>query len=222
MRYLNSSELSQFHDALLDMCDKHASNKGQKPWGYPGGVTYCDTYSFHSKFGLLYIGHYDLIAEKRWWIPLALEEQISGGQLPISFEMCIPKTENRYVSVHYTVDDNKIVHVLHKGKFTVGRRSVSMDEFLNYYRKTPGKWQLINFCSYVYLELGRVNLILTDADFVGLLDSLAEFAKYIWNLKSGYRGIQPKGSSIPKYGYPQQGSSLKTNVTTQPIVQTTK
>jgi hypothetical protein len=188
MRYLNSSELSQFHDALLGMCDKHATNKGEEGWGYPTGVHYCDTYSFDSKFGLLYIGHDDFIAEKRWWIPVALEEQVSGEQLPISFEMCIPKTENRYVSVHYTVDDNKIVHILHKGKFTVGHGSVSMYDFFNYYRKIPGKWQLINFYGYDYLELGRVNLILTDVDFVGLLDSLAEFARYIPDFKIRYRG----------------------------------
>ena len=187
MRYLNSLELSQFHDALLKMVQKHATNVGEDSWGYPSGVHYCDTYSFNTKYGTLYMGHDDFIEEKRWWVPIALEEQISGHQLPIAFEMCIPKTRNMHVSVHYAIDDNNIVHILHKGKFTVGHGSVSMWEFFDYYRKNRGKWQLIKFNYYDYLVLGKVNLVITDTDFAELLESLAEFARYIPNYKSNYR-----------------------------------
>jgi hypothetical protein len=85
------------------------------------------------------------------------------------------------------IDDNKTVHILHKGKFTVGHGSVSMYEFFDYYRENPGKWSLINFNFQNYLELGKVNLVLTDNDFRGLLDSLAEFARYIPAFKDKYR-----------------------------------
>jgi hypothetical protein len=187
MRYLNSTELSQFHDVLLIMFKKHATEQGEEGWGYPTGIHYCDTYSFNTKHGTMYIGHDDFIPEARWWIPIGLEEQRVADWLTISFEMCIPKTENRYISVHYTIDDNNIIHILHKGKFTVGHGSVNMFEFFDYYQKNPGKWPLIKYNYYDYLEIGRVNLALTDADFVGLLDSLAEFARYIPDFKNNYR-----------------------------------
>ncbi len=187
MRYLNNSELSQFHDALLKMFQKHATNVGKKDWGHPHGIDYCDTYSFNTKYGTLRIGHEDYVQEERWWIPIELKKQVPSDQLSIAFEMNIPKTRNMRLAVHYAIDENNIVHILHKGKFTVGHGSVSMSEFFNYYRKIPSKWQLINFYSYDYLELGRVNLILTDTEFVQLLDSLAEFARYIPKFKSIYR-----------------------------------
>jgi len=187
MDYLGNSQLSQFHDALLGMFNKHATEIKEDEWGYPSGVHYCETYTFNTKCGLLYIGHDDFIEEKRWWIPIALEEQIYGDQLPIAFEMCIPKTRNMHVSVHYAIDDDNIVHILHKGKFTVGHGSVSMWEFFDYYRKNPGKWQLMKLSHYDYLVLGKVTPVLTDTEFAQLLESLAEFARYIPNYKSNYR-----------------------------------
>jgi hypothetical protein len=187
MRYLNSSELSQFHDAFLTMCEKHATGKDEEDWGYPTGIISCETFSFDTKYGTMYIGHDDFIEKQRWWIPIGLEAQAFITELAISFEMCIPKTDNRYLSVHYTIDDNKTIHILHKGKFTVGHGSVSMSEFFDYYRKNPSRWQLIKFYGYDYLELGKVNMVLADAEFIGLLDSLAEFARYIPNFKSNYR-----------------------------------
>ena len=187
MRYLNSSELSKFHDSLLRMFGKHATNIGQDSWGFPSGINYCDTYSFNTKYGTLHVGHDDFTEAKRWWIPITLEEQVYGDQLPIAFEMCIPKTRNVQVSVHYAIDDNNIVYILHKGKFTVGHGSVSMSDFFDYYQKHPGKWQLIKFNYYDYLLLAKVNLVLADADFTQLLDSLAEFTRYIPNYKSNYR-----------------------------------
>ena len=99
----------------------------------------------------------------------------------------IPKTLNKNLSVHYTIDDNKVIRILHKGKFTVGHGSVSMAEFFNYYRNNPGRWQLISFLDYDYLELAQLNTNLTDTDFVGLLDSLSEFTKYIRNFKNLHR-----------------------------------
>lgn len=190
MRYLSNSELVQFHDALLKMFEKHTT-KVVKKWGFPAGAIDCDTYPFNTKHESIYIGHHDLhwIEKERWWIPIALlDEQDLSGQLPIAFEMCIPKTNNMNLSVHYGMGDNRIVHILHKGKFTVGHGGVSMGEFFDYYRQNPGKWQLINFNHYEYLLLGKVHLVLTDTDLIGLLDSLAEFARYIPSFKSRYRG----------------------------------
>jgi len=187
MHYLNSSELSQFHDALLKMFEKHAINVSEDSWGFPSGILYCSTYSFNTKCGTLHVGHDDRVEKKRWWIPIALEEQISGDQLSIAFEMCIPKTRNMHLSVHYAIDNDNIVYILHKGKFTVGHGSVSMWKFFDYYGKNPGKWQLIKFDYNDYLVLGKDNLVLTDTDFAELLDSLAEFARYIPNYKSNYR-----------------------------------
>ena len=187
MRYLNSLELSQFHDILLKMFQKHATNVRKKDWGHPHGTDYCDTYSFNTKYGTLHIGHDDYVQEERWWIPIVLEEQISGAQLSIAFEMNIPKTRNMRLSVHYAIDENNIVHILHKGKFTVRHGSVSMSQFFGYYGKNPGKWQLIHWNNHDYLVLGKVNLVLTDAEFIGLLDSLADFANYIPDFKMKYR-----------------------------------
>jgi hypothetical protein len=187
MRYANSTELSQFHDVFLGMCEKHATAKDEEGWGFPTGVIYCDTYSFDTKQGTMYIGHDDFVEEQRWWLPIGLESQAFINELAISFEMCIPKTLNRHLSVHYIIDDNQTMHILHKGKFTVGHGSVSMYEFFNYYQNNPGRWPVISFPGYDYLELGKVNLTLTDDEFLGLLESLAEFAKYIPDYKDKYR-----------------------------------
>ena len=187
MHYLNDSELSQFHDALLKMFQKHAINVSEDSWGFPSGMLYCDTYSFNTKYGTLYVGHDDFIEEKRWWIPVTLKEQVYGDQLPIAFEMNIPKTRNMHLSVHYAIDDSNIVHILHKGKFTVRHGSVSMYKFFSYYQNNPRSWPVISFSGYDYLELGKVNLALTDGEFLGLLESLAEFANYIPGFKDNYR-----------------------------------
>lgn len=155
--------------------------------GDPSGSTFCDTYSFNTPHGTLYIGHYHYPDVKRWWIPIVLEEQIKGMQLPIAFEMCIPEKSNMNLSVHYAIDSNQKVSILHKGKFSVGHRSVSMAEFFDYYRKNPGKWKIIDFNYHDYLILENVNLVLTDADFQNLLISMAEFAKYIPKFREKYR-----------------------------------
>lgn len=187
MRYANNSELSQFHDAFLAMCEKHATTKNEEGWGFPTGVIYCDTYSFNTQQGAMHIGHDDFIEEQRWWLPIGLESQAYVNEFAIAFEMNIPRTKNMHVSIHYTIDDNQTVHILHKGKFAVGHSSVSMNEFFSYYRKNPGKWPVIGFFGYDYLELGKVSLSITDDEFLGLLESLAEFAKYIPGFKDNHR-----------------------------------
>ena len=188
MRYLTSLELGQFHAALLSELKKHSSSQIEKAWGYPHGATTCNTYSFSTKHGTLYVGHHDNVKINRWWIPITLKEQVSGAQLPITFEMCVPKTNNMRLSVHYAVDDNGLVHILHKGKFTVGHGSVSMQEFFIYYRKSPGQWSLMQFRGYDYLELGKLSLNLTtNSTFPDLLDSLAILARYIPTFKNKYR-----------------------------------
>jgi len=187
MRYLNSSQLSQFHDAFLAMCEKHATTKNVESWGFPTGVIDCDTYSFDTRQGTLYIGHDDTVAESRWWIPIGLESQAFGSELAIVFEMNIPKERNMHLSVHYTVDDNQKVHILHKGKFTVGHGSTSMSEFFDYYREHPGRWPIVAVNFQEYLELAKVSLPIKDSEFRSLLESLAEFARYIPDFKVKYR-----------------------------------
>jgi len=187
MRYLNSEELSQFHDAFLAMCEKHAITKDEWGWGFPTGVIHCDTYSFETKKGTMYIGHEDFDKERRWWIPIGLESQAFGNELAIAFEMNMPKARNMHLSVHYAADDDNRIHILDKGKFTVGHSAVSMNEFFNYYRKNPGRWPVINFSYYNYIELGKVSLPMTDDEFLGFLESLAGFANYIPGFKDNYR-----------------------------------
>jgi len=188
VRYANSNELTQFHDSFLAMCEKHAKEKTEEEWGYPGGFDFCGTYNFDTKYGPMYIGHIDKPEMSRYWIPIILEEQVTGYQLSVTFEMCIPKTKNLRLSVHYTIDDSNIIQILHKGKFTLGHGSLSMADFFDFYRKNPAKWQVIKFNGYDYLVLSKVNLVMTDTDFTELLDSLAEFAKYIPSFKNKYRG----------------------------------
>jgi len=186
MQYANSAELSRFHDAFLAMCEKHVIKKDEEAWGFPNGIIDCDTYSFNTEQGMMYIGHSATVVENRWWIPIGLESQAYVNELAIAFEMNIPRTRNMHVSIHYTIDDNNYVHILHKGKVTA-RHSLSMDDFFNYYRNNLGIWPIISFYGYDYLELGKVSLPITDDEFLGLLESLAGFANYIPGFKDNYR-----------------------------------
>lgn len=186
MRYLNSSELSRFHDSFMAMCEKHATAKDEESWGFPTGIIDCDTYSFNTEQGVMYIGHSAIVVENRWWIPISLESQAYVNELAIAFEMNIPRTKNMHVSIHYAIDDNNKVHILHKGKVTA-RHGLAMSDFLEYYQKNPGRWPVISFSSYEYLELGKVSLLITDDEFFGLLESLAGFANYIPGFKDKYR-----------------------------------
>ena len=187
MRYLNSAELSQFHGAFIGMCEKHATTKNEEGWGLPTGVISCDTYSFTTRQETLYIGHDATVVENRWWIPIGLESQAYIYELAIAFEMNIPRTRNMHLSVHYAIDDDSRIHILHKGKVTVGHSSVSMSEFFSYYLNNPGRWPIISFYGYEYLEVGKVSLPIIDDEFLGLLESLAEFANYISGFKYHYR-----------------------------------
>jgi hypothetical protein len=45
----------------------------------------------------------------------------------------------------------------------------------------------ISFSYYDYLELDKMDSTIIDADFIGLLNSLAEFTLYIAKFKDGYR-----------------------------------
>ncbi len=191
MRYLNGLELSQLHTNLLQMCEKHAINKGKKTWGFPHGIEYCDTYIFKLPRWYIYIGHLDFQAGKRWWFPVVLNSLGTADDLSIDFEMCIPKIDNPRLSVRYTIDDTKkLVHVLHKGKFTVGYGSVRMADFFDFYKNNPGEWPIIRHNFQDYLQLGAISLPMTDGDFTNLLSSLAEFANYIPNFKKKYRVVQ--------------------------------
>jgi hypothetical protein len=187
MRYLNNLELQKFHDAFLAMCEKHAVAKDEDEWGFPSGIIDCDTYSFETKQGTTHIGHSATVVENRWWIPIGLESQAYVNELAIAFEMNIPKTRNMHLSVHYAIDDDNRIHILHKGKVTVGHSAVSMSKFFAFYRKNPGQWPIIKFSYYDYIELGKVNLVFTDDEFLGLLESLAGFANYIAGFKDNYR-----------------------------------
>ena len=187
MRYVNSDELSCFHDAFLAMCEKHAITKGQQAWGFPSGVICCDTYSFNTEQRVMYIGHKDFVRERTWWIPIGLESQAYVNELAIAFEMNIQRTKTMHLSVHYGIDDDNGVRILHKGKVTVGHGAVSMHEFLSCYRNNPGRWPVISFSSYKYLGLRKVSLPITDDEFVSLLESLAGFASYIPGFKENYR-----------------------------------
>jgi len=169
------------------MCEKHAASKDERVWGFPTGSIDCDTYSFVTQRGSLHVGHSEEVVDTRWWIPVGLESQAFNSALAIAFEMNIPRERNMHLSVHYVVDSHGRIYILHKGKFAIGRSSVSMSEFFAYYRKHPGRWQLMQFSNYEYLVLGRVNLDMTDTDFTTLLKSLADFAGYVPRFKDTYR-----------------------------------
>lgn len=189
MRYLTKSEIRKFHSDLLALMQKHAKAQIEDTWGYPSGYIDCDTYSFDTPSGTLLIGHYDFTEEKqRWWVPVCLEEPQTNNLLYIAFELSIPDAPiNNHLSVHYKIGDTGAVHVLHKGKFTVGYGAVSMADFFDYYGKTPGKWPILNSLGTQYLELGKLAPDSLDSDFTTLLDSLAEFARYVPEFKEGYR-----------------------------------
>ena len=186
MRYLNSSELSRFHDAFLAMCEKRAARKTDERWGFPGGIIDCDTYSFNTEQGTMYIGHSTAVVENRWWIPVGLQAQRTVNELTIAFEVNIPRVVNMRLSVHFAIDDNNSIHILHKGKVTA-RHSLRMDQFFAYYRNHSGRWPVIRFSGYNYLELGSVSIDVSDDEFLGFLESLAGFANYVPEFKDNYR-----------------------------------
>lgn len=190
MRYLTSSELHSFHDSFLQALRIHSSSHYEEEWGYPSGFEICDTFSFSTEHGTLLIGHLDRTNELgRWWIPITLEDNsyTQFSQLLINFEMSIPTQPNLYLSAHYTIDDDGAIHILHKGKFTVGHGSISMHAFFEYYRANPGRWLLRKFMGYDYLQLAKINPESFESDFLKLLPSLADFAKYISTFKNEYR-----------------------------------
>ena len=187
MRYLIGSELVQLHDAFLTKLESKTIEKSEQEWGYPSGVNWSDTYKFDTRNGEMYVGNFENEELDRWWIPIVLESQIMNAQFPIIFEMNIPKNENLRVSVHYTINEQGIVHIWHKGKFTVGHGSRSMQDFFNYYTDNKGQWPEKSFNGYDYLELGKVHLNISDQEFGDLLESLSEFALYIPNFKNIYR-----------------------------------
>lgn len=187
MRYLNSTELTQLHDSIATMLMNKGNNESIRIWGFPSNNIKCSTYTFETESGAIYIGHHDFVHEKKWWLPIASGESLYGEQLQISFEMCVPKNDNKLVSIHYVIDNDEIVHILHKGKFTVGHGSLSMKDFFTYYKNNPGKWEVINFSNYNYIELGKTNIYLTENQFSDLLNSLASFADYLSAFKNRYR-----------------------------------
>lgn len=187
MRFLFDKEFPSFHDSVLGLMKKHSKRHSIEVWGFPSGNIECDTYGFQTKYGTLLMGHHNDTKHKRWWIPINLDNFGYGIQIPIAFEMCIPKAANRHLSVHYATDANDDINILHKGKFTVGYGSVSMLEFFRYYRANPGGWPIISFDGREYLLLGKLNQRLLDNSFLDLISSLAEFAKYIPSFKNKYR-----------------------------------
>jgi hypothetical protein len=187
MRYLNGKELSSFHDEFASMLKKHTRYAGLRNWGYPNGVITCEAYFTNTTSGNIFIGHHE-IAGNRWWIPIEIDKNLLDYDLQIAFEMCVPFTSNRNLSVHYMLDTDNSIKILHKGKFTVGRGSTKMVDFFEYYRNNPGSWQLLKWNDYDYLVLGKLDTPLSDAGFLSLIESLGEFAHYIPNFKAKFRG----------------------------------
>jgi hypothetical protein len=186
MRYANSTELSQFHDSFLKQCAQQAISRLQMSWGFPSGTNECDTFSFDTQYGIMYIGHSDNIVPNRCWMPIGMQSQRTVNDLTIAFEVNIPRTMNKRLSVHFTIDDDNHIHILHKGKVTA-KHGLSMNNFFNYYRNHPGQWPVIQFSMYNYLELGIVSMEVENHEFLELLDSLAIFANYIPAFKDNYR-----------------------------------
>ena len=184
MRYLTSPELQDFHDSFLRALRKHSSGHSDEAWGFPHGWDECDTFSFRTVHGTLLIGHLDLTKELgRWWIPISLEDNYPN----IEFEINIPLEPNLRLSVHYTMDDDGAILILHKGRFTVVH-AIGMSEFFEYYRANPVIWERMQYNWYDYLILAKIEPESVDSDFLKIIiPSLADFAHYIHNFKTGIR-----------------------------------
>lgn len=185
MRLLNEKELWSFHDTVLGLLKRHGK-RSFEVWGFPSGNIECETYEFRGNFGSLLLGHDSNEEGNRWWIPVNIDRP-GRGMHNIAFEMNIPKTSNRTLSVHYARDESGDILILHKGFFTVGYGGVSMDEFFSYYRRNPATWQRTDFDNRQYLLLGKLKQQSLDASFLDLISSLAAFARYIAVFKNQYR-----------------------------------
>lgn len=189
MSYLTREGIQKFHDDFLALMEQKCETVSADTWGYPGGYYDSDTYSFKTKCGTLLIGHVDHTEQlKRWWIPVAIEEEQINNLLYIAFELSIPNDPtNNHLSIHFRTDNDGNILVLHKGKFTVGFGSLSMSDFFEYYQAHKGEWPVVNVDGQKYLKLGQFNQNHFEDDFKDFLESLACFAKYVPKFKNNFR-----------------------------------
>jgi len=165
---------------------QYGRNIGPRHWGWPSGSEQLEvTYLFTLEQGILLLGPWDL--GNRWWLGVDLKDEYPQGQLNPIFEFNIPKAPTRNLSIVFAKRGN-LIEVLHKGKFTVGRGSLSTDLFFNYYANCPSHWAIVTENRARYLIL-----FIFDLDhfyyrqFFSFLTTLACFSDYVTWYKDQYR-----------------------------------
>ena len=182
------AQLADLHRTLRTATLDYAKDIGPSSWGWPGGGgDLLHTYMIPTPRGLLLMGPDDEI-ENRWWLPVALEEDLPSGQLAIDFEFNIPKSDPvTKLSFEYESFGPRVIQARHKGWVTVGQR-VAAEGFFEYYDAIPGPWPVIP------THRGqRLGLFTFDLDHLGYLQfhafvsTLAEFADYMTSYKDSIR-----------------------------------
>ncbi|GAI56475.1 unnamed protein product, partial [marine sediment metagenome] len=165
---------------------QYGRNLGSTPWGWPGGAGELEaTYLFTMKEGVLLLGPQEL--GNRWWLGIDLRDTYPEGQLVPIFEFNIPQRPTRNLSTIFSQRENLIV-ALHKGKFTVGRGSLSSDTFFSYYANNPSSWPVLTDEGVQYLILFTFDLDhFNYSQFFSFLSTLTSFADYITWYKDEYR-----------------------------------
>lgn len=178
--------LADLHNMIHHSLEKYGRNLGTTTWGWPGGSDDLeDTFLFTMKNAILLLGPQDL--DNRWWLGVALEDQYPEGQLVPIFEFNIPKEPNRQLSIIFTRRGN-LIEALHKGKFTIGKGSISTDIFFEYYSAYPSHWPVIIDDDVQYLILFTFDLDhFGYSQFYSFISTLTSFAEYVTWFKDEHR-----------------------------------
>jgi len=182
-------ELERLHTTLIQAIEEYGNHLSSVSWGWPGGQgvgIQPSTYLFTLKQGVLLLCHNDL--DNRWWLAVALLDSYPTGQVSISFEFNIPKDPGTNLETAF-ISENGLIKAIHKGRFTVGRGTLSRETFFNYYRENPDYWPVMEDEGSQYLVLFTFDLNnFCYQQFYAFLSTLADFGEYITWYKDEYRG----------------------------------
>lgn len=186
LQLATAQDLARLHDVLYTNLQRYGRDIGPRLWGWPSGSEQLEvTYLFTLEQGILLLGSWDL--DNRWWLGVDLRDEYPQDQLSPKFEFNIPKAPTRNLSVVFVRRGN-LIEVLHKGKFTVGRGSISRDLFFDYYTNYPAHWPIVSDNGVRYLILFVFDLDhFYYRQFFSFLTTLAYFSDYVTWYKDQYR-----------------------------------
>ena len=182
-------QLADLHSTLRSATVRYAKDIGTTSWGWPGGhAELPTTYMIPTPKGLLLMGPDDEM-DNRWWLPVALQDDLPVGTIKIDYEFNIPKIDSARTTLAFEYESlgPRVIAARHKGWVTVGRR-VAAETFFRYYDESPGPWPVIPTDRGPRLGLFTFDLDhLTYLQFRAFASAMAEFADYMTLYKDSIR-----------------------------------